>query len=61
MNPKLKDPVNIIGVLLTGIGGVMMFMLIVKPMTPEWIPITGFILWAVGIAVLAIHSRNDRN
>lgn len=58
MNQHLKEPTNIIGTVLTIIGGVMMFGILFD--VPDWIPITGIVLWAVGILVLLLTSHNKR-
>lgn len=59
MNPELKDPVNAAGAALAIIGGCMMFFLLVDH-TPPLIPIIGFVLWAIGILILAIHTREKK-
>ena len=60
MNPELKDPINAAGAALAIIGGVLMFCLLVFDHTPTVIPIMGFILWGIGVLILAIHSRNKQ-
>ena len=60
MNPELKDPINAAGAALAIIGGVLMFCVLVLDHVPPWVTITGFILWGIGVLILAIHSRNKR-
>lgn len=54
MNPELKDPVNLLGAVLSAVGGALMFTILFD--FPEWMMYAGFILWVIGIAVLIIHS-----
>lgn len=58
MNPELKDPINAAGAILAVIGGCMMFAVLLFTNVLDAIPIIGFILWAIGIAILAIHTRH---
>ena len=58
MNQELKDPINTAGAALAAIGGIMILCLLFS--VPDWIPITGIILWAAGVLILAIHSRKDK-
>ena len=54
MNPELRHPANAAGAALAIIGGVMMLALLFS--VPDTIPITGIILWAIGIGLLVIHA-----
>lgn len=57
MNPKLKDPITAAGAALAIIGGVMMLALLFS--VPDAIPITGIILWAIGIGILITRSKQN--
>lgn len=61
MNPELKDPVNATGTALAIIGGCMIFSLLVYEQTPEAIPIIGFILWVIGMIILFVYKRKDKD
>ena len=60
MNPELKDPINAAGTAIAIIGGILMFCLLLFDKGSDAIPIIGFILWAIGVLILAIHSRNKK-
>ena len=59
MNTKLKTPANAIVAALAVIGGIMMLSFLVCS-GPDRIPVVGFILWTVGIAVLAIYTGRKK-
>ena len=58
MNPDLKDPVNAVGTMLAIVGGIGMMGLLFS--VPDWIQISGIILWVAGIILLITHSTVKR-
>ena len=54
--PELKDPVNAVGAILASIGGLGLFTIFCD--APEWLVIAALILWAIGICILFLHTRN---
>ena len=54
MNPNLKDPVNAVGTILAIVGGIGMMCILFS--VPDWIPISGIILWVAGIILLITRS-----
>ena len=58
MNPYLKDPVNTIGTVLAIIGGICMLGILFS--FPDWIAVSGIVLWVIGIILLIIRSAGKK-
>ena len=56
MSDKLRDPVNVIGILLVTAGAVGVFSIFYS--VPDSIPVIGFILYLAGIIILIIRNRH---
>lgn len=59
MNPELKNPMYAAGTILAGVGGLMMMTILLG--LPDWVCIAGFILWAIGIAILIVYEKRKAN